>query len=65
MIMFHLIDGLNGLPEVHFKGGVYVAVLVAVSDSLGFGSDSMYIQIIAYTSTTISSVACTQCSRGE
>ena len=36
-----------------------VAVLVAVPDSLGFRLDSMYIQIIAYTSTTISSVACT------
>ena len=37
-----------------------VAVLVAVLDSLGFRSDSMYIHIIAYTSTTISSVAHTQ-----
>ena len=34
-----------------------VAVLVAVPDFLGFRLDSMYIQIIAYTSTTISSVA--------
>ena len=45
--------------QASLRGGIYVAVLVAVLDSLGFGLDSMYIQIIAYTSTTISSVACT------
>ena len=39
------------------RGLTVVAVQVAVVDSLGFRSDSMYIHIIAYTSTTISSVA--------
>ena len=51
--------------SITLSGGVYVAVLVAVLDSLGFGLDSMYIQNIAYTSTTISSVAHTKCEEGR